>query len=185
MRIPNGQVLCTLLLIVASGLFAVTPSAHGQALPTAEASGGYFIVGATGSVFQADYGQRQVGGIALYADINRTSRYGAEIQVQSLRFNQEGDTRETTFLAGPRVSFRAHGLVPYVKLLAGEGRFNAPYNYGVGTYFVYAPGAGLDCELGERLRLRLINVEYQSWPQFTFGALHPYGASMGLSLRIF
>jgi hypothetical protein len=181
----TAPVIRILLLTAAAGLPATTQFVKGQALPTAEAAGAYLTVGAMGSISQVDYGQRTVGGVTLYADLNRTWRYGAEIQVQSLQLNQESGTRETTFLAGPRVSFRSRGLIPYVKVLVGQGRFDAPYNYGAGRYLVYAPGAGLDWDLTHRLRLRLINVEYQSWPQFTFGRLHPYGASAGISLRIF
>jgi len=178
----TARVARILLLTAAAGLPATTQFVRGQALPTATAAGAYVTVGGMGSISKMDYGQRTVRGATLYADLNRTWRYGAEIQVQSLQFN---GTRETTFLAGPRVSFRSRGLIPYVKVLVGVGKFDAPYNYGAGRYLVYAPGAGLDWDLTQRLRLRLINVEYQSWPQFTFGQLHPYGASAGISLRIF
>ncbi len=145
----TARVARILLLTAAAGLPATTQFVRGQALPTATREA-YLTVGAMGSISQMDYGQRKVEGVTLYADLNCNWRYGAEIQVQSLQFN---GTRETTFLAGPRVSFRSRGLIPYVKVLVGVGKFDAPYNYGAGRYLVYAPGAGLDWDLTQRLRL--------------------------------
>jgi hypothetical protein len=158
---------------------------RGQAIPTATGPGTYTSVGITGSLFNVNYGQRWVGGGTLYVDGNLTRRFGLEFQLQSLRFHQEGGIRQLTYLAGPRYSFRERGLVPYVKVLAGGGKFTFPYGYAQGTYLVVAPAAGLDYDLRPRIKLRLINLEYQSWRDFTFGDLHPYGASAGISFRIF
>jgi hypothetical protein len=74
--------------------------------------------------------------------------------------------------------------VPYVKLLVGGGRLVFPYGFGPGNYFVVAPGSGVDLRLGQRVRLRLIDFEYQVWPGFTYGSLHPYGVSVGISYQI-
>jgi opacity protein-like surface antigen len=75
-------------------------------------------------------------------------------------------------------------LRPYAKLLVGLGKINLPFNYGQGTFFAYAPGAGVDYTLSDRISLRLVDFEYQEWPQFTFGNLHPYGVSAGIVIRI-
>jgi hypothetical protein len=74
--------------------------------------------------------------------------------------------------------------VPYAKILVGGGRFDFPFNYGTGNYFVVAPGAGVDLRLGHRIQLRLVDYEYQLWPGFTFGSIHPYGVSAGISYQI-
>jgi hypothetical protein len=158
--------------------------AHGQALPAATGPGSYTDVGITGSYVNLNYGQRWVGGGSIYVDANLYHRYGAEFQYQTFRYNQQEGARQTTYLAGPRVSFRDYGLVPYADVLVGRGDFDFAYGYAKGTYFVYAPGAGLDYDLTRNIKLRLINVQYQMWPQFTFGNLHPYGASVGISLRV-
>ncbi len=175
------------LCITAITLIAcfATRQSHGQALPTATGPGSYTTVGVTGSFFNVNYGQRSVGGIALYIDGNLYHREGAEFQVQSLRFNQQGGTRETTYLIGPRYSFRDFGFVPYVKVLAGIGNFTFPYGYGKGNYFVLAPAAGLDYTLSKRINLRLINIEYHDWLQFRVGKPHPYGAIAGISFRVY
>jgi hypothetical protein len=101
-----------------------------------------------------------------------------------LRYHQQADTHESTYLIGPRISFGKHRLNPYAKLLMGLGRFNFPYDYGYESYFVVAPGAGVDLRLNQRVRLRLADFEYQEWPQFTFGPIQPYGISAGISISV-
>jgi hypothetical protein len=158
--------------------------ASAQALPTATGPGTYIIVGGTLSGFQSDYGKQTITGASAYVDSNLFWRYGVETEARWSVYPNFGE-RQSTLLAGPRWSFRAKGLVPYVKLLAGGGRFDFPYGYGHGNYFVVAPGAGVDLRLGEKIRLRLIDVEYQEWPRFSFGLIHPYGVSAGLSFQLF
>jgi hypothetical protein len=79
------------------------------------------------------------------------------------------------YLIGPRVQPRRDPYTPYVKILVGLGYFNYPYEPAQGRYFVIAPGAGVDLMLGQNLEIRLIDIEYQEWPQFTFGTISPYG----------
>jgi opacity protein-like surface antigen len=186
MMVLAAQYLRRLLSCLAAALCVCLPgaSAHGQALPTATGPGSYVNVGVTGAWFNVNYGQRWVGGGSIYVDANLYRHYGAEVEYQTFRYNQQAGIRQTTYLAGPRVSFRTRGLVPYADILVGRGDFDFPYGYAKGTYFVYAPGGGLDYDLTSKIKLRLINVQYQKWPQFTFGDLHPYGASAGISLRV-
>ena len=173
------------LLCFAVALFALVSkqAAVAQALPTGSGPGAYVIAGGTFSEFQADYGSRTISGASIYVDSNLDWRYGIEVEARRMAYPDYGE-RQSTLLAGPRWSFRPKGFVPYVKLLAGGGRFDFPYGYGTGNYFVVAPGAGVDLRLGERVRLRLADFEYQVWPGFTFGSIHPYGVSAGISYQI-
>ena len=161
--------------------------AHAQALYAATAPGAYVAVGSTYSSYQIEYGQRVLGGIAVHADINFTREIGIEAEGRWLRQNQEASANETTYLVGPRYQFRfRHGPIqPYAKVLVGEGIFNFPYNYERGEYFVVAPGAGIELKISEALKIRLIDVEYQRWPQFTYGPITPYGIGFGFTYRIF
>ncbi|MDR3735054.1 MAG: hypothetical protein P4L10_05880 [Acidobacteriaceae bacterium] len=160
--------------------------AMAQEMPTETKLGASLIAGGGISEYQIDYGKRVLGGVHTYIDFNLASRYGFEAEGRWLFTNQSANVHASTKLIGPRVSlFRFHGIQPYAKLLVGSGHFNFPYNYAVGNYFVMAPGAGMDVELHHKIVVRLIDVEYQAWPQFTYGAIHPYGVSVGIAYRIF
>jgi hypothetical protein len=157
--------------------------AAAQALPTGSGPGAYVAVGGAYSQFESDYGKRAIAGAAVYVDVNPEWRWGVEAEVRRMNYASFGE-RQTTLLAGPRWSFGARWLVPYAKVLVGGGRFDFPYGYGYGSYFVVAPGAGLDVRLGRRLRIRVADFEYQDWPGFTFGAIHPYGLSAGAAFEV-
>ncbi len=172
------------LLPVAALLIFTGSACWGQARYAGTGPGSLLTVGGTISGFRIDYGHRILGGAGGYADVNLTWRFGIEAEARLLRLNEEAHTHESTYLVGPRVSFGKHRLNPYVKVLAGLGQFNFPYDYATGNYFVLAPGAGVDLRLNQRVKLRLIDVEYQDWPQFTYGAIHPYGVSAGISFSI-
>jgi hypothetical protein len=164
----------------------VGPLAYGQAVATATASGVSLHAGGGYTNYQADYGKRRLGGYFFVADYDRTPRWGLEFEGRMLRFNQEFNSHQTTFLIGPRYTYRRPRYIAYGKLLAGNGRFHFPYNYADGSYFVIAPGGGLDIPLGEsRWAIRAADIEYQSWTNFTFGGLHPWGYSGGITVKIF
>ena len=156
-----------------------------QAVPTATGPGGRLSLGLAASGFQADYGKRDIGGAAVYLDANLNLHLGLEAEARRLQYREEAGVRQTTYLAGPRLTLRPGALSPYVKLLAGIGQFRFPYGYADGRYFVVAPGAGIDYRLrGGGIKVRLIDFEYQDWPQFTYGQVHPYGLSAGVSVRL-
>ncbi len=172
-----------LILLVAS-CFSVQ-HAHTQALPTASGPGSYLAVGGGVSWFQADYGHRDLAGGVLYAEANPQWRVGLEGEARFLRVHTAQDVTESDYLGGLRVAIlHPHRLQPYAKFLAGVGRITLPYGYAHGSFLAYAPGAGLDIALNDRLSVRAVDLEYQHWPQFTFGALSPYGVSAGLILRL-
>ncbi len=160
--------------------------ARAQAAPTATGPGSYVSLGLAASGFQQDYGQHYIGGETLYVDANLYRRIGVEFEGRLLNFHTSEDVKERTYLAGIKYSTNPRRLRPYVKLLAGRGTLNFPFHYATGSYFVVAPSAGLDWHLGEsRWAVRVIDVQYQIWPQFSFGELHPYGASVGISYDLF
>jgi hypothetical protein len=166
-------------------LFGVKP-ASAQALPTATGPGTYISAGLELSGFQQDYGRRYIGGEGVFVDANLFRRIGIEAEVRLLNAHTSEDVKQQTYLIGPKISTNAHAFRPYIKLLAGRGHLNFPFHYATGSYLVVAPGAGLDWHLGQsRFNVRVIDFEYQIWPQFTFGELHPYGASAGVSYNLF
>jgi hypothetical protein len=160
-------------------------SGSAQALPTATAPGAYISAGGNVSFFRSGYGSQGVNGAGFYVDINPIRAAGIEAESRWMGQSKMSKLGESTYLIGPRVQFRRGSYTPYVKTLVGLGYFNYPYESARGRYFVIAPGAGIDLMLGQNLKIRLIDIEYQDWPQFTFGTISPYGISCGFSYRVF
>jgi opacity protein-like surface antigen len=173
----------TLAALVSAAL--ATGTSHAQALPTAKAPGAYIAVGGTYSAFEAQYPQRKLGGASAYMDLNFRRQIGLEGEVRWLRQNEINGSHETTYLVGPRLQIQRGPFSPYVKALAGDGNLQFPYGYGYGNYLVIAGGGGIDVSITDRIKLRLIDFEYQDWPKFSFGAITPYGVSAGVSYRFF
>jgi len=153
---------------------ALTGAASAQDIPSAKGPGSSLVLGGTVSSFQSDYGKTYLAGASGY------------VEARTLRFNSNDGMRQTTYLAGPRLSKDFGSLRVYTKLMAGRGTFEFPYGYARGSYFVTAAGGGVDWRVKHTpLIVRVVDFEYQRWPQFTYGDLRPYGLSTGLSLRIF
>jgi hypothetical protein len=56
---------------------------------------------------------------------------------------------------------------------------------GSGRFTTVAFGGGLDFKMTKRISVRAVDVEYQWWPDFLGSHISPYGASAGVSYRIF
>ena len=174
-----------LYVALSCSLGDLLPQARAQAIPTASGPGSNVTVGGGISSFQSVYGNRYLGGGFLYADANPHWRVGLEGEARFLRCHTFEDVTETTYLGGARVLLlRPRRLQPYAKFLAGVGEITLPFNYAHGSFLTYAPGAGLDVALNNYVTVRVVDLEYQHWPQFTYGALSPYGVSAGISLRL-
>jgi len=155
-----------------------------QDAPTMKRTISYIALGGGFSYYQLDYGQRDLGGAMAYIDLNINSKFGLEGEERWLNLNQNYNVNATTLLGGLRYTLiHPYGLAPYVKFLVGSARFNFPYNYATGKYFVIAPGGGVDWSLTRSLRIRIVDVEYQDWPGFTYGAVHSVGVSTGVSVN--
>lgn len=173
-------------LTLALVALAARQQAHSQALATATGPGSYLALGGGFSGFNTDYGHHHIAGAVLYAEANPQWRIGMEGEARFLRWHTQEQITESTYLGGPRImlSRRPGRYEPYAKFLAGAGRITLPYGYAHGTFFTYAPGAGLDIGLTDRWSCRAFDFEYQRWPQFPYGSLSPYGISAGVTLRL-
>lgn len=176
----------SLILLTAALLLLPCSTLKAQAHYAGEGPGSYTSIGVAGSAFNADYGKQKLAGFALFADANVYRRIGVEAEYRSLRYRATQNLSESTYLIGPRISTHGRDLRPYAKFLIGRGHLQYPYNFAKGSYFALGPGAGLDWRVrGSRLSVRVVDFEYQIWPRFTFGSLHPYGLSTGVSFRVF
>ncbi len=181
-------------------LLLLTSAAGAQARYAGFGPGTYIAVGATFSTFNTDYGRQRTTSGTLFLDTNLFRRVGAEVELRAQPLSPQAHTNAgvhlTTFLAGPKISSHGRTWRPYAKLLAGRGNFSFPFDYAHGSYFVAEPGVGLDWrpparaqdredERPSRFLVRLVEVEYQVWPGFTYGPRHPYGISTGVSYRLY
>jgi hypothetical protein len=172
-------------LLTAIVLLLAAASSHAQAIFTADGPGSYTAVGATFSAYQSDYGQRQIGGVSAFVDAHLYRRIGVEAKATWLTLHTDEGVKQRTYMIGPKLSLKGRTIRPYGRFLVGRGEFDFPFGYAKGSYFAIAPGGGLDWRIGSgKVIVRLVDVEYQVWPGFSYGALHPYGISTGLSLRV-
>ena len=176
--------LCAFVLLLGSWLL-VARAASSQALPAASGPGAYVSVGGGVSAYQVDYGKRIDYGSAAFANLHLRGRYSLEAEARFLKYHTDEQVTQTTYLIGPELVLFKHGpFRPYAKFLVGDARMTFPFGYAHGNYFAMAPGGGVDIAIAPRLDLRLFDVEYQSWPQFTYGNLHPFGVTAGIRVRL-
>lgn len=135
-------------------------------------------------MFNSTYGQRNLGGGFVFADIQPHWRFGVELEARYLRVHASEQVTEKNYLAGPRILIHSSKWQPYVKFLVGDGHIDLPFHYAYGNFLALVPGAGLDLEVNDYINVRAIDVEYQIWRGFPFGNMWPYGISAGVSFRV-
>jgi hypothetical protein len=159
--------------------------ASGQVVASADAGGLAISAGATGSGFELQYGERKMLGVSGFVDVDTRRRFGVEAEGRWLEFNQTADVHAETYSIGPRYHLNFGRIQPYAKGMIGIGEFNFPYNYAHGSYLVVTGGGGVDYHLKRRIYIRAADVEYQYWPQFTYGGMSSFGVSAGIRVRVF
>jgi hypothetical protein len=181
---PHGRraVFMAVLLAV---VLAMALTASAQVAPSGDEGGFSLTAGASGSGFDVQYGQQKLLGIAGVVDVDTRRRFGLEAEGRWLMFHNPNQMQTTTYMGGPRYHFTRGKFQFYGKGLIGIGQFTFPYNYAHGNYLVIAPGGGVDYRWNRKIGFRLPDVEYQVWPQFTFGSMSSYGVSVGVLYHIF
>ncbi len=179
--LPRRYTLLSLLVAVL--LLLGNQCGVAQSNESATAGRSFLWVGGAVSGYYLQYGQSKNLGVTGYVDADSVRRFGIEAEGRWLDFHQKNDIHAETYLAGPRYHFNAGRFQPYAKGLVGLGKFNFTYNYARGSYFVIAPGGGLDYFISPRWSARA-DFEYQYWPQFTFGAMSSGGVSLGVRYLI-
>ena len=182
------------VLVACCLLCAGILTARAQVVPSATRDRFTLSVGGIGSVFQPDYGGRGVAeagphallGAGAYVDFGTRRWLQFEAEGRWLRFNQFADIYEDNYLIGPRIPVGQYGRwTPYGKALFGWGKMNFQYGYAYGRFADIALGGGVDYKLSPRLNVRVLDFEYQFWPNWVEGTLKPYGASVGIGYRVF
>jgi hypothetical protein len=160
-------------------------NASAQVVFAGDEGGLTLTAGATASGYEVQYGEQKLLGIAAVVDVDTRRRFGLEAEGRWLMFHETNQLHATTWMAGPRYHFTRGKFQYYGKGLVGVGQFYFPYNLAQGNYLVIAPGGGVDYRWTRRVSFRLADVEYQFWPQFTFGSMSSYGVSAGVRYHIF
>ena len=126
-------------------------------------------------------------GLGTYVDLRFTHWFQVEGEARWLHFNEYAGENQSTYLIGPKVPVVRFGRADiYGKALIGVGRMTFPNNYGYGSFTALAFGGGADYRLSRKVTLRAVDFEFQDWPKFLPGfSIHPYGASVGMSYRVF
>lgn len=180
------------VLLFGALLFSPLP-ALAQAAPSAYGGSPLFTVGGFFSYVDTDYDGNKMVGPGAFVDWSPPAKWslGLEGEARWLILNAPHQFRQYTYLAGPRYLFpHKRRIGPYAKFLIGAGDIDFPYRLAHGSYFVMAPGAGVDIAWTSKLRLRA-DYELQIWPQAVGipnvpgSALKPNGVSVGVSYKVF
>lgn len=166
-------------------VLAMPRTSSAQVAASGEQGGFSIHAGATGSGYQVQYGQQQLIGIAAVVDVDTRRRLGIEAEGRWLMYNNPAQMQITTYMAGPRYHVSFGKFQVYGKGLVGTGQMTFPYDYAKGTYLAFAPGGGVDYEWKRRISVRVVDFEYQIWPQFTYGSMSSAGVSAGILYRFF
>jgi hypothetical protein len=154
-------------------------AAFGQAIPTA-LRGATLEAGGQLDVVRPDYGDTYIYGLGGVVDMNARS-----------------GTKESTFAFGPRFVYIHERWTPYAKVMIGLGHIVLP-NKGnpTSTSMMYSFGGGVDWRWKPKITIRVADVEYEQWPNFSTsssvtnpfghgGALTPLKISFGVKYRFF
>jgi hypothetical protein len=191
-------------ILIAAGTLAL----QAQSVPSATARQTSLTVGGTASIFQPGYqgdltsgcyppystpcdavanaSPKALFGAGAFVDIGFSRWVQLEAEGRWLRFNKYYGISQDNYLIGPRVPvYRFHRATVYGKALIGFSKMTFDTYNDNGQYTTVAVGGGVDYKLTKRISLRAFDAEYQYWPTWGNSSLSPYGASMGVSYKIF
>jgi hypothetical protein len=182
-RLLLGRSVVFLAILLALGMM-LTRTASSQVVYSGDKGGFRLSAGATGSGYEVEYGQQKLLGVAGFVDLDTTRRFGVEGEARFLMFHNPDQLETRTYMGGPRYHFSKGKFQFYGKGLVGYGQFTFPYDLAHGNYLVIAPGGGVDYMWKHRIAIRVADIEYQIWPQFTYGSMNSYGVSAGIRYHI-
>jgi len=168
-----------------SGCLGLTATATAQVAPSATSGPFKLSAGGTASGYYLQYGEQKLLGASAFVDADMTRGFGVEAEGRWLEWHQTNEVHAETYSAGLRYHMNFSRFQPYAKGLIGFGDFNFPFNYAHGRYLTVTAGGGVDYHWRNRISFRLADVEWQDWPQFTYGAMNSVGVSSGIKVDIF
>jgi hypothetical protein len=125
-------------------------------------------------------------GVGAYVDVRLRRWVQFEAEGRWSRWNAFQGITQDNYLIGPRLPvYRFWKATVYGKALGGIAKMNFGPGIGTGQYTDVAFGGGMDIRLTKKISLRAVDAEYQYWPNWEGSKLKPYGASVGMSYKIF
>jgi hypothetical protein len=191
------------LLLSSILLFAGAVTAGAQVVPSATGRQVSITAGGMASIFQPDFvgnlnssytayiaqtSNQPLYGVGAYVDVRLRRWVQFEAEGRWSRFNAFEGITQDNYLIGPRLPlYHFWKATIYGKALGGFSKMNYGSGIGTGQYTDFAFGGGVDVKLNKRISLRAVDVEYQYWPWWSNGntTLSPYGASVGMSYKVF
>jgi hypothetical protein len=162
-------------------LFCSVGYVQGQATPTASKKFDLQVGGGL-TLVNSDYGPKYFKGAAVYATLDFSPHFGAEID-----FRQANDPLtaqyERTYEIGGRYHRTYGPFIPYLKAMYGRGVFNFVNGSVVVANLAYnefALGGGADIAVLPWLNVRG-DYEYQSWHSFPPNGLTPQVITIGVA----
>ncbi|HEX5284534.1 MAG TPA: outer membrane beta-barrel protein [Bryocella sp.] len=182
----------TCLLFLSLSLVSMLPSTlHAQATAAAT-RGGMAQVGAGYTYSNEDeYPGKHLQGASIYGTFDLNNHLGVEGDVHMASvFKSYFNYKETSYDAGLRWAEHYRKFSPYGKALVGFGHSSAVTPQQIvggstpGSYFLFGLGGGLDYSLSDKINVRVIDFEYQRWPNFPPHGLTPPLFTFGVAYRI-
>jgi hypothetical protein len=187
------------LLLSSILLFAGAVTAGAQVVPSATGRQVSITAGGMASIFQSDFiggfdnngfiaqtSNQPLYGVGAYVDVRLRRWVQFEAEGRWSRFNAFEGITQDNYLIGPRLPvYHFWKATVYGKALGGFSKMNYGPGIGIGQYTDFAFGGGVDVKLTRRISLRAVDVEYQYWPTWNNSTLSPYGASVGMSYKVF
>jgi opacity protein-like surface antigen len=160
--------------------------AQAQAMPTASPLG-VLQLGAGYTYAHASYDPGSIEGVTAFADFDFSPRWGVEADFHYIALLTPTDIAENSVVAGPRCVFRRERFAPYARAFAGAGdivveNFKDNVGKSSGRFFVLGLGGGLDIAVTPHIVFRVIDLEYQRWPNVGSG-ISPVVVTTGFAYR--
>lgn len=193
----QSALVLSCILLAAGAAFA-----RAQVVPSATARQISVTAGGMVSIFQPDFAGEwsdqspyypvsqsstyPLIGVGAYVDVKLSRWVQLEAEGRWQRFNQFANIYQDNYLAGPRLPvYHFSKATVYGKVLGGFSEMNFDSYGDHGRFTDIAFGGGMDVRLTKRISIRALDGEYQYWPSWGNSTISPYGASAGVSYKIF
>jgi hypothetical protein len=137
--------------------------------------------GAGAMYLKSDYVDDGNQGVVVYGDYDFSRWIGLEAEARWGGIISPGKIGENSYLFGPRVTYRRHRITGYGKIMIGRGTITNQITQGASSFNLFAYGGGVEYKLGNKFNLRVIDGEYQKWPDFAPHTLSPVAISIGIA----